>query len=276
MIYPCFWMDNNAREVADFYCSLFPDSSLQEESAFAVSFRLAGQRFMCLNGGEVFRPNPSISFYVVCESKEEVDYLWKGLSEGAEVMMALGAYPWSARYGWLSDRYGVSWQLALGKLEEVGQKITPTLMFTQKQAGKAREAINRYTNIFPDSSVVGILPYAAGDGDVEGYIKHAQFRLSNHVFMAMDSSLAHAFTFSEGVSLVVECDTQSEIDMLWQKLTDGGEESQCGWLKDAYQVSWQIIPKVLATLMSDPERAPRVAQAFMKMKKFDIEALMKA
>ena len=92
----------------------------------------------------------------------------------------------------------------------------------------------------------------------------------------MDSSLPHPFSFSEGISLVVECETQEEIDYYWNKLTQGGEESMCGWLKDKFGVSWQIVPAVLGKLMSDSERAPRVVQAFLQMKKFDIEKLIKA
>ena len=94
--------------------------------------------------------------------------------------------------------------------------------------------------------------------------------------MAMDSFMQHDFNFNEGVSLVVECENQAQIDHFWSKLTEGGEESMCGWLKDKYGVSWQIVPSILGKLMSDPERSQRVIAAFMKMKKFDIETLMNA
>jgi predicted 3-demethylubiquinone-9 3-methyltransferase (glyoxalase superfamily) len=92
----------------------------------------------------------------------------------------------------------------------------------------------------------------------------------------MDGPGAHAYTFNEAVSLVVNCDTQDEIDDYWNKLTNGGQESQCGWLKDRFGVSWQIVPAILGKLMNDPERAPRVMQALMKMKKFDIDTLLNA
>jgi predicted 3-demethylubiquinone-9 3-methyltransferase (glyoxalase superfamily) len=94
--------------------------------------------------------------------------------------------------------------------------------------------------------------------------------------MAMESSLMHKFNFNEAVSFVVECEDQNEIDFFWDNLTKGGEESQCGWLKDKYGVSWQIIPEILSELMSDPSKSERVINAFMKMKKFDIETLKKA
>ena len=130
--------------------------------------------------------------------------------------------------------------------------------------------------IFDNSSVVGMMRYEPGEPDVTGYIKHAQFKLNGQVFMAMDSSMEHQFNFNEGLSLVVECDTQQEIDYFWNKLTEGGSESQCGWLKDQFGVSWQIVPAILKKLMSDSEKSGRVVQAFMKMKKFDIEILLNA
>jgi len=188
--------------------------------------------------------------------------------------MPLDKYDWSEKYGWVQDKFGISWQLAFGKFKDVGQKFTPTLMFTNNKAGRAEEAIRYYTSVFDNSSIVGILKYTAGENDVLGYVKHAQFKLGQQVFMAMDSSLTHDFNFNEAVSLVVECNTQKEIDHYWGKLGMEGEEGQCGWLKDKFGVSWQVVPSILGKLMNDPEKAPRVMQAFMKMKKFEIEKLV--
>jgi predicted 3-demethylubiquinone-9 3-methyltransferase (glyoxalase superfamily) len=162
-------------------------------------------------------------------------------------------------------------------MEEVGQKFSPTLMFTHEQFGKAEQAIQFYTSLFPGSSVTGILKYSAEDEDVEGMVKHAQFKLLDFVFMAMDSSFDHPFRFSEGISIAVECETQEEIDHYWYELiADGGEESMCGWLKDKYGISWQIVPAILKDLMADPARSERVVQAFLQMRKFDIAKLLSA
>jgi len=229
---------------------------------------------MCLNGGPAYKPNPSISFYVICETIIEIETAWNKLKEGGNVLMPLDKYDWSEKYGWVQDKFGISWQLAFGEFKDVGQKFTPTLMFTKKQAGRAEEAISLYTSVFDNSSIVGILKYTAGENDVLGYVKHAQFKLGQQVLMAMDSSLSHDFYFNEAVSLVVECDTQKEIDFYWGKLGLEGEEGQCGWLKDKFGVSWQVVPSILGKLMNDPEKAPRVMQAFMKMKKFEIEKLV--
>ncbi len=275
-IYPCLWFDGQAKEAADFYCEVFKDTKITAENPMVVTFESAGQQFMCLNGGPHFTINPSISFYVLYESESEIDAAWEKLSEGGQVLMPYNKYEWSEKYGWLQDKFGVNWQLALGKMEEVGQEFTPVLMFTKEKAGNAEKAIKHYTSIFDHSSVGGILRYSKEDPDTEGTIKHAQFKLNNQLFMCMDSSLSHNFSFNEAVSLVVECDTQEQIDYLWEKLSAVPEAEQCGWLKDKFGVSWQIVPSVLKKLMSDPSRSEKVVEAFMKMKKFDIEALENA
>ena len=275
-IYQCLWFDGKAKEAAEFYCTVFSDSKITSESPMVVNFESAGQKFMCLNGGPQFIFNPSISFYVVYENENDIDAAWTKLLEGGQVLMPYDKYDWSEKYGWLQDKFGVSWQLALGKMEDVGQKFTPSLMFTKEQAGNAEKAIEFYTSVFNNSSVVGIMRYTAEDPDTEGTIKHAQFKLNHQVFMAMDSSLSHNFGFNEAISFVCECDSQEQIDYFWEKLSAVPEAEQCGWLKDQFGISWQIIPSILEKLMSDPDRAERVVQAFLKMKKFNIEALENA
>jgi predicted 3-demethylubiquinone-9 3-methyltransferase (glyoxalase superfamily) len=275
-IYPCLWFDGNAREASEFYTSVFKDSQITSQNQFVSIFESAGQKFMCLNGGPHFTMNPSISFFIVCETEEEIDRTWNSLSKDGTELMALDKYDWSPKYGWVQDRFGVSWQLSWGKLQEVGQKFTPSFLFTREQNGNAEKAIRFYTSVFENSEIVGIMRYTKEQGEVEGNIAHAQFRLNGQVFMAMDSSLDHKFGFNEGISLVIDCKNQEEIDYFWGKLTQGGEESQCGWLKDQFGVSWQVVPDILGNLMSDPGRSQRVVDAFMKMKKFDIEALVTA
>jgi predicted 3-demethylubiquinone-9 3-methyltransferase (glyoxalase superfamily) len=161
-------------------------------------------------------------------------------------------------------------------MEKTGHKFSPVLMFTDKQAGKAEEAIHFYTSVFEGSDIIGIVKYTKEDNDIEGTVKHAEFNLGKHAFMAMDSSFMHQFSFSEAISLVVNCETQEEIDYFWDRLTEGGEEVQCGWLKDRFGVSWQIVPTILYELLNDPSRSERVTKAFLQMKKFEIEKLLRA
>ena len=275
-IFPCLWFDGKAREAAEFYCSVLENTVITSENNIVVTFESAGQKFMCLNGGPEFKINPSISFYIICKSEDEIDRLWEAFIKGGSALMPLGKYDWSNKYGWVSDRYGVNWQLSYGGVEDVSQKISPVLMFTGDQCGKAEQAFNFYISVFRNSKVKSIARYLKGENDVEGTIKHAQFYLGNKIFMSMDSSYQHQFSFNEAVSFVVECDTQEEIDYYWERLTEGGEEVQCGWLKDKFGVSWQVVPAILGKLMSDPSRAERVTAAFLKMKKFDIEKLLNA
>lgn len=276
-IYPCLWFDGKAKEAADFYCSVFNNSKILAETPMVVTFESSGQKFMCLNGGPEFSFNPSVSFFVLCETKEEIDKLWNSLIADGEELMAIDKYGWSERYGWVEDRFGISWQLMLGSLSDVGKKFSPLLMFSGDKRGKTEEAIKFYASVFDNSSVDGIVKYDPGESDITGAVKHAQFKLNNNnVFMAMDSHMENDIRFNEAISFVVECDTQNEIDYFWGKLTQGGEESMCGWLKDKYGLSWQIIPSILENLLNDPDKSQRVVDAFMQMRKFDIEKLLVA
>jgi predicted 3-demethylubiquinone-9 3-methyltransferase (glyoxalase superfamily) len=276
-ITPCLWFDNQAQEAAAFYCAQFAHAKIVAQSPFVSEIEVSGQHITLLDGGPMYKPNASISFYYICETREEIKRIWEAFKKEGKILMPLNAYPWSEQYGWINDKYGVAWQLALGKIEEVGQKITPSFMFTGKQYGRAEEAIKLYTSIFKNANVEGILRYAKNETpDTEGKVKHAQVAMNGQKFMFVDSAESHDFTFSEGVSLTVHCETQDEIDYYWKNLTQDGSESMCGWLKDKFGVSWQIIPTILSKLMTDPKKAGKAAQAFMQMRKFDIEKLVQA
>jgi predicted 3-demethylubiquinone-9 3-methyltransferase (glyoxalase superfamily) len=217
-----------------------------------------------------------MSFYVTCETQREIDSLWESLREDGMVMMPLDRYEWSERYGWVQDGHGVSWQLTLGKVADMGQKIVPALMFTGAQFGHGDEAIRHYTSIFPDSKVHFIHRYDNVDTLQGGKIAHAQFSLINQKFIVMDSGFSHDLCFSEGLSLVIECEDQQEIDYYWGHLKTGGEESRCGWLKDKFGFSWQVVPSKLGKLMNDPTRSERVMKALLGMKKLELDQLENA
>jgi predicted 3-demethylubiquinone-9 3-methyltransferase (glyoxalase superfamily) len=273
-IHPCIWYNGNAKAAAEFYCTLFPNSKITTDSSMVVKWELAGQTFMGLNGGPMFTANPSISFLVICEEDAEINTLWEKLSDGGMVMMPLNKYDWSEQYGFLQDKFGLAWQIMKGKYSDVNQKITPTLLFVGNSFGKAEAAVKYYTEVIKPSSVDGILLYAENEGPAAGSVKHSQFVLDGKVFMAMDGYGEHKFAFNEGISFVVECKDQEEIDYYWNTLTgDGGQESMCGWLKDKFGISWQIIPKNIGALMMDPVTGQKSMQALMQMKKIDIAKL---
>lgn len=276
LITPCIWFDDKARQAAELYCGAFGDSAIESANPFLVVFNLRGHRLWGMNGGPKYRPDPSISLFAKLNSPEEVDRAAEIISKTGKFMMPLGEYPWSSRYAWIEDRFGVSWQIYFGD-DGTEAHISPTMMFSGDNAGRAQEAIGFYSSIFDDSATISLSLYEPGDDGVEGTIKHGIFSLGQNVMRAMDSSAPYGFAFSEGMSLVISCDSQPEIDHYWGKLTsDGGSEGQCGWLKDKFGVSWQVVPSNLLALMNDPDKAPRVGAAFMKMRKFIISDLEEA
>lgn len=270
-IYPCIWTTNQAKEAAAFYTQVFSQSSLLENNELSSSWSSHGQSFLCLNGGPMFQPNPSISFYTLLPDELEIRQVWEKLKEGGEVLMDLDAYPWSNLYGWVKDRYGVTWQLDNFCPEAIEDRFAPALLLTGKNFGRAEEAIQYYCALFPDSYVKFISRYGEEAGSQSGKINHAQFFLNGQLFVIMESDLDHSFTFSEGISLAIPCQDQQEIDHFWNSLTQEGEESQCGWLKDKYGVSWQVVPENLGKLIQ--EKGQPVVDAFLKMKKFDLGVL---
>lgn len=296
-ISPNLWFDTQAEDAATFYTSVFSNSKIGEITHYTkagfevhgqpagkvmtVEFEVEGFKFVGLNGGPIFKINPSISFLVACSSKEEVDKLWGALRDGGSPLMDLAEYPFSPWYGWLNDKFSVSWQIMHMGDRQVKQKVTPTLMFVGDVCGRTEEAINYYTSIFHNANVDHIMRYNAGEEpDKEGTVRHAGFMLEGEQFAAMDSAHNHKFAFNEAVSLIVNCETQEEIDYYWEKLSEGGDESAqvCGWLKDKFGVSWQIVPSKMGQYLNDPDKAKveRFTNAFLKMKKFDISELEKA
>ncbi len=282
------WFDKEAKAAADFYVSLFKDARITSSTSIdgtpsgsvdIVSIALPGQDFTLISAGPLFKFTPAISFLIACETPEEVDKLWGKLSVGGEALMELGSYPFSQRYGWTKDKYGLSWQIMHTGGRPITQKITPTLMFVGQVCGRAEEAITLYTSIFANSEIGHVMRYGAGEApDKEGTIRHAGFSLLGQQFAAMDSAHKHEFSFNEAISLMVTCDTQAEIDHCFEKLSAVPAAEQCGWLKDAFGVSWQIVPTAMNEMMSKgtKEQVKRVTEAFMKMKKFDIATLQQA
>jgi len=270
-IHPCIWFDGNAKEAATFYCSIFPNSKITVDTPMVVNFELMGKKMMGLNGGPMFKINPSISLFVNCKTVEQTDEIYNKLAEGGEPLMEIGKYDWSERYGWIKDKFGMTWQIMLGQEE----RICPSLLFTGEKFGKAEAAIKLYTSVF-DNSSIDVLQHWGNETLFAGKVLFSECKLNGYNLIAMDGPGDHAFTFNEALSFVVECNNQEEIDYYWNTFTERGEESQCGWLKDEFGISWQIIPANIGKLISDPERGARAMQELMKMKKLDIAKLEQA
>lgn len=295
-IIPCLWFNKEAEEAVKFYTSLFRDSVIYSRStyteagrenhrqepgtAMSVNFSLAGNLFTALNGAGDLGFNPAVSLFVVSNSEKEIADLWKALLKGGESMMPLQAYDWSPKYGWLRDRYGLSWQLMLEDHATPEIRIAPLIFFTGDNHGKAAEAIRFYTSIFRKAEIENILKYGKENTYAENGVKHARFRLEDQIFMAMDSGVENDFPFNETVSFMVMCRDQQEIDYYWKALSKDADlrHQQCGWLKDKFGISWQVLPRELEEFLvsADKERSDRVMNALLEMKKIELEPLQKA
>jgi predicted 3-demethylubiquinone-9 3-methyltransferase (glyoxalase superfamily) len=234
---------------------------------------------MTINGWPEFRFSDAVSLFVYCGSDSEIDRLYGKLSENGSVLMPLGKYDWSAKYAWVRDKFGVSWQLDADDINHQ-QKIVPSLLFVNEKAGRVREAVSFYSTVFPDSRVIMESPWDQASGMPEGALLFAQFSLLGYLFNSMSGGgIRHEFDFNEAISFMVYCKTQEEIDYYWNKLLEGGgAEQACGWLKDRFGVSWQIVPEIMDELMTTSDRAQlaRVTEAMLKMVKFNIKELVDA
>lgn len=288
-IVPHLWFNDNAKEAVNFYRTLFDDSKMMleqkldgtpsGENAAYYEFTLAGQLFGALNGGPHFTFNPAISISVNCETIEETEVLWQKLIEGGRALMPLQEYPFSELYGWVEDKYGLSWQVIYTEGFEYEQKITMQLMFSGHMTGKANEAIKYYTDLFKDGVIGDFHEYEEGQAVQEdAKISHANFSILDTEILASDNGTQTDYTFNEAISLMVLCVTQAEIDYYWEKLSADPEAEQCGWLKDKFGVSWQIVPANMNELMSRGTQAQidAVTQEFLKMKKLDKNHLERA
>ena len=288
-ITPNLWFDKNAEEAVNFYTSLFPNSKINSTSRFGkegfehhgmpegtvmtMGFELNGQKFLALNGGPIFKFNESVSFFVYCESYERIEFLYQKLSEGGSINMPLDKYDWSEKYAWVKDKFGVSWQLDIDKINSP-QKIVPALLFVNDKVTKVKEAVNHYSNIFPYSKLIFSAPHSGDDNN----LLFAQFSLSGNLFNAMSGQGEHNFDFNEAVSFIINCDSQDEVNYYWEKLTEGGSESMCGWLTDKFGVSWQVVPTEMFKYIggNDKEKSSRAMNAMFQMKKLDLNLFQKA
>lgn len=292
-IIPCIWLDGQAEQAVDFYVRTFPAGRILATSRYpgsidnpggrprgsvlTVEFEVAGQRFTALNGGPTFALNPSVSFFVHVDTPKDADRLFTSLAEGGEALMPIDRYPWSERYGWVRDRFGVTWQVITGRREREGATIAPCLMFAGSQHGRAEEALRFFTSVLPGGRIGSVERYAEGEGP-PGTVKHGRFVLAGQDFVAMDAHGDHPFTFNEALSLQVMCDDQAEVDRYWEALAVGGEHGQCGWLKDRFGLSWQVGPTAITKWMAstDTVARDRAFEALLEMKKLDIAVIQRA
>lgn len=290
-IIPNLWFDHTAAEAVRFYTEAFPDAAVidtkyypheglldfQEELAgqeLMIEFTVAGYRLIAINAGPEFTPTPSLSLMVNFdpsrdpEAREHLDELWNALSDGGQALMPLQSYDFSPHYGWIQDRYGISWQLILTNPDgEPRPMIVPNLLFGDGVQNRAAEAAAYYLETFPGSRNGTDVRYQEQVGPAApGSVMFSDIELFGQWFALMDSAVEQDFTFNNAVSLMVECDDQAEIDRYWAALSAVPEAEQCGWCTDKFGVSWQIIPVNMGELMATPNAFPTM----LAMRKIDI------
>ena len=275
-----------------FYTSVFPDSKLEftqrldgtpDGEVEIVGFQVMGYSMMAIGAGPHFTINPSISLMInfdpsqMKDARKRIDEVWEKLADGGEALMPLDKYPFSERFGWIKDKFGFTWQLIFTNPEgEDRPLVVPAMLFVGEKAGRAKEASDFYLSIFKNSKRGAIAPYFEDmPPNKKGDTMFTDFMLENQWFAAMDSRASgHKFTFNEAVSLMINCQDQQEIDYYWDKLAEGGQAQQCGWLKDKYGISWQVIPANMGELMGkNPEKTTPI---MLKMKKIIIADLEEA
>lgn len=291
-IVPNLWFDSEAHDAALFYTSLFPNSTLDNVSYYSevgfehhqrpsgsvmtVEYTLDGYKFCAINGGPIFKMNPSISFLVYLNEESEVDRLFGTLSQNGHVIMELGEHPFSKRSGWVSDQWGCSWKLIYSE-KRLSHHIVPSLQFTGEQFGNAHAAIVYYTSIFPASSIEEMKNYKNEPVSLGcDTIAFSRWHLGTQYFAATDAEGDHDFSFNEAISLSIACRDQAEIDWYWNHLSYFRESEACGWLKDKFGVSWQVVPYNLGEILSShgEEKAKLALAKMFEMKKLDIGQLL--
>lgn len=301
-IVPNIWCNGNAEEVGDFYASVFPTAQVAVESRYpeeglldfqqplagqplTVGLNIAGTRIVLINAGDEFAPNPSVSFMLNFDpllfdaresaARARLDEVWAALSAEGSILMPLQEYPFSRRYGWVQDRFGVSWQLMLS--DPAGDPrpfLLPSLLYCGPAQGLAARAVDHYIEVFREAGTEAELGmrvrYPEPDGPATtDSVMFSDFRLGDQWFTAMDSGIAQPFSFTCGMSLEVNCADQTEIDHFWDRLSAVPEAEQCGWLADLAGLSWQIVPARMGEIM----QAPGAFDRMMPMKKLVIAEL---
>lgn len=283
-IIPHLWFDHQVQEAVALYSAHLPHSKINfvtkldgtpSGDVAVLDFTLMQKPFQAINGGPYFTFNEAISLMVGLPTAEAVENLYKILSPGGQVLMPLQEYPFSERYAWFTDCYGLHWQLMVDTAQDERRHLRPVLLFGAHQCGLAEAAMNYYATVFPEAQKGAISYYAPGEAQSpSAKINYAELRIGDFDLVLMDHGYGGANSFNEAISFIVLCKNQAEIDAYWDQLSHDPNAEQCGWLKDRFGVSWQIVPENMQFYMQGPKEAvARVTEAFLGMKKFDLRAL---
>ena len=279
VITPAIWCDGTADEAAQFYTDVFRDTSIAEQApGLAATVSIHGFKLSLINGGNQYAPNPSIScilnfdpllFGGEEQARAYLDELYKRLSTGG-VLMELGEYPFSPRYAWVRDRFGMTWQLMLTDPDgDPRPFVIPSFMFGGTNHAHAEEATDAWIALFDNARRGALYRYEEGGPLDAGTVMFTDFTLRGTWMAATDSGTFHDFTFTPGVSMIVSCRDQEEIDRYWAGLSAVPEAERCGWCVDRWGVSWQVVPHNIAELMADAATRDKI----LHMGKIDLTKL---
>ena len=279
VITPAMWCDGTADEAAQFYADVFRDASIAEQApGLTAMVSIHGFRLSLINGGNQYAPNPSIScilnfdpllFGGEEQARAYLDELYERLSTGG-VLMELGEYPFSPRYAWVRDRFGMTWQLMLTDPDgDPRPFVIPSFMFGGTNHAHAEEATDAWIALFDNARRGALYRYEEGGPLDAGTVMFTDFTLRGTWMAATDSGTFHDFTFTPGVSMIVSCRNQEEIDRYWAGLSAVPEAERCGWCVDRWGVSWQIVPHNIAELMADAATRDKI----LHMGKIDLAKL---
>ena len=279
VITPAIWCDGTADEAAQFYTDVFRDTSIAEQApGIAATVSIHGFKLSLINGGNQYAPNPSIScilnfdpllFGGEEQARDYLDELYERLSTGG-VLMELGEYPFSPRYAWVRDRFGMTWQLMLTDPDgDPRPFVIPSFMFGGTNHAHAEEAKDAWIALFDNARRGALYRYEEGGPLDAGTVMFTDFTLRGTWIAATDSGTFHDFTFTPGVSMIVSCRDQEEIDRYWAGLSAVPEAERCGWCVDRWGVSWQVVPHNIAELMADAATRDKI----LHMGKIDLAKL---
>jgi predicted 3-demethylubiquinone-9 3-methyltransferase (glyoxalase superfamily) len=269
----CIWFNGNAGEAADFYIDVFKHGEKTNQDLPIVSLNVFSTDLLFLNGGPSYAPTPAFSFFLYCGSHEEAERIFNLLAIGGNIMIPMGSYEWAEKYGWVTDKYGISWQID-GDDIRVEEKICPALLFVNEKSNRVKEAREFYLSVFGTSQMLMEMPADVHHGLEPGSLLFTQIKLMQSVVNLMAGPGNHDFDFTSGNSFVVSCDTQEEIDYYWNQLGYDGRYDMCGWLTDKFGVSWQIVPRELSVWLSDSVHGKSATERMLKMKKLIISDLI--
>ncbi|MCK3905074.1 VOC family protein [Streptococcus suis] len=283
-IIPHLWHDTEAKEAVAFYVDLFGGkldwtytiTDTPSGDSDLIQFQLGDMTLAAISAGPYFKLNESMSLMVNVASKDEVTRLYQALSEGGRILMPLGEYPFSPYYVWLEDRFGLSWQLSYTPDLDKPYQFDICLLFSQEQVGLAQPMLDYYKDKLPQASVGQLSYYGEGEAAVEAAkLNYAELLVAGQKLIVMDHGYGGEASFNEAFSLMVYVDSQDELNFYYDLLSAVPEAEMCGWVKDQFGISWQIVPRILmeAYDTASPETVKTVNDAVLQMRRLDFDQI---